>query len=105
MFAIIQLGSHQFKVTEGDVIEANRLTTDINQTLNLDRVLFYANGKDIRVGQPFLKDVKVSAQVLRHDLGDKLIAFKFRRRKDSSTKRGHRQKLTVLNITKITANS
>ena len=102
MYAIIQLGSKQYKVSEGDSIVANRLPNEIDKTVSVDQVLLYSDGQNTRVGQPFLKDVKVTAKVMRHFLGDKVIAFKFRRRKDSCTKRAHRQKLTALNITKIT---
>ena len=101
MYAIIQIGSSQFKISEGDVVDACQLPHKEGDELLIDKVLLYHNEKDIRVGQPYLKDVKVTAKVLKHHLGQKVTAFKFRRRKDSSTKRGHRQKLTALNITKI----
>ena len=102
MYAIIQLGAKQFKVSEGDSIVANRLPNEIDKSITLDQVLLYSDGQNTRVGQPFVKDVKVTAKVMRHFSADKVIAFKFRRRKDSCTKRAHRQKLTALNITKIT---
>ncbi len=101
MYAIIQVGSSQFKVAEGDVINVDRLKDDAGKGVTLDKVLMYAKDKDIRIGQPYLKDVKISAKVVNHPLADKVIAFKYRRRKDSCTKNGHRQKLTALNIEKI----
>ena len=101
MYAVVQVGSYQYRVSEGDLIEANRLEEEKGKNVTLDKVLLYANGSDIRVGQPFLKGVKVTAKVVDHALGEKVIAFKFRRRKGYKKKKGHRQKLTVLNITKI----
>jgi large subunit ribosomal protein L21 len=101
MYAIVQIGSYQYKVTQGDVIEANRLEGQKGQALVLDKVLFFADDKDIRIGQPYLENVSVEAQVVDHTQDGKRIAFKFRRRKDSAFKKGHRQKLTALNITKI----
>ena len=103
MYAIIQIGSSQMKVSEGDVIEAHRMKEEAGKTLTLDKVLLFAKGSDIRIGQPYLKDVKVTAKIVQHDLDDKVVAYKYRRRKNSATKIGHRQKHTALNITKISA--
>ena len=101
MYAIVQIGSSQFKVSEGDMIDANRISNEVGKNISIDKVLLYAKGSDIRIGQPFLKDVKVTAKVVKHLLGDKVTAFKYRRRKNSASKIGHRQKLTALNIKKI----
>ena len=101
MYAVVQIGGSQYKIAEGDVIRTNRLKDDEGSQITLDQVLLFANGSEVRVGQPFLEDVKVTAKIQSHLAGSKVLAFKFRRRKDSSTLRGHRQKLTVLNITKI----
>ncbi len=103
MYAIVQLGTNQYKVKEGDTIEANRLNEKEGKDLTFDKILLYVNGNDIRVGQPYLKGVSVTAKVVEHTKDKKVIAFKFRRRKESSTIRGHRQRLTALNITKINA--
>ena len=103
MFAVIQVGGNQYKVSEGDVIEANRLESEEGKTLTLDQVLMYAHDKDVRIGRPYLKDVEVTAKVVAHTLDDKKIAFKFRCRKGIAKKHGHRQQLTALNISKIDA--
>ena len=103
MYAIIEVGSNQYKVSEGDVIETNRLPLEVGKDFAIEKVLFFANGEDIRIGQPVLKNVKVTARITGHPLDDKKISFKYRRRKESASKVGHRQKLTGLNITKITA--
>jgi len=103
MFAIVQLGALQYKVAEGDVVEPTRLKEKDGATIKLDKVLLFSNDADVRVGRPFLSDVAVEAQVVKETLGEKLIAFKFRRRKNYARKKGHRQKLTALKITKITA--
>ena len=101
MFAVIQIGSSQYKVAEGDVIDTNRIHEEEGKKLTLDKVLVFAKGSDVRVGQPYLKDVKVQAKVVKHLSDNKVTAFKYRRRKDSSSKIGHRQKLTSLSIDKI----
>ncbi len=103
MFAVVQLGSSQFKVSEGDVVKANRMDSEEGDAITLDKVLMFVDGSDIRVGQPYLKDVKITATVVKHSLATRVLAFKFRKRKRSITQRGHRQRLTALNITKISA--
>ena len=103
MYAVIKLGASQFKVAEGDTIEVNKIKSEEGKNVTLENVLLFAKGSDVRIGQPHLKDVKVTAKVVKHLLDEKQVAFKYRRRKDSSTKIGHRQKLTMLNITKIAA--
>ncbi|MCK5012252.1 MAG: 50S ribosomal protein L21 [Candidatus Omnitrophica bacterium] len=103
MYAIIQVGSSQMKVSEGDVIDARRIKEEAGKNIIFDKVMLFAKGSDIRIGQPYLKDVKVTAKVVEHHSDDKVVAYKYRKRKNSASKVGHRQKLTVLNITKISA--
>lgn len=103
MYAIVQLGSSQFKVSEGDIINADKIESEIGKNIELDKVLMFANGDDVRIGKPYLKDVKVSAKVEKHLSGPKVIAFKFQKRKSEKTTIGHRHKFTALNITKISA--
>ncbi|MGE0269007.1 MAG: 50S ribosomal protein L21 [Candidatus Omnitrophota bacterium] len=103
MFAVVQIGSAQFKVSEGDVISADKFSESEGKEVILDKVLVFAKDSDVRIGQPFLKDVKVKAKILRHLSDDKVVAFKYRIRKNSASKIGHRQKLTSLSITQISA--
>ena len=101
MFAVVQLGNRQFKVSEGETIEAYRLDHEAGKKIILDKVLLVSDGKTVKVGQPYLKDAEVSAQVLAHPRGVKVIAFKYRKRKDSARTHGHRQDLTSVKIEKI----
>jgi large subunit ribosomal protein L21 len=101
MYVIVEMGSLQYKVAEGDVIEVNRLANQKDETIDVGPVLVYADGEDVRVGQPALSNVKVTAQVLDQTLDEKKLAFKFRCRKGYSRRVGHRQKLTALRISKI----
>ena len=101
MYAVVQIGSAQFKVSEGDSVTADRAEGKIGQDIKLDKVLLFSDGKDIQVGTPYLDKVRITAKMVAQPLGEKLIAFKFRKRKDSSSRKGHRQKQMVLNITKI----
>ena len=101
MFAIVEINGSQYKIAEGDTIIVNRLPDEEGKDVALEKVLLFSSGEELRVGQPFLKDVKIKAKVVSHSQAKRQIAFKFRRRKNSQTLRGHRQQLTSLNITKI----
>ena len=101
MFAIVQVGSQQFRIAEGDSIDTQLFDKKEGSSITLDKILFFSDGSAVKIGQPFLKDVKVTAKVVRHFKADKAISFKYRRRKNSLWKKGHRQQLTTLNITKI----
>ena len=103
MYAVIDVGSFQFKVKEGDVIDAPKLEQNVGETFDVDSVLLVAKGEDVTVGNPFVKGAKVSFEVVEHFRDDKDVAFKFRRRKNSKTTKGHRQDLTALKVTKISA--
>jgi len=103
MFAVVQVGNSQFRVSEGDVIKANRLDFDKGQNIVLDKVLLYADGKTVKLGQPYLKDVQIQAQVVAQIRAPKVVAFKYRKRKDSARTHGHRQDLTTVKIAKISA--
>ena len=101
MFAVVQVGNSQFKVSEGDSIKANRLDYEKGQSIVLDKVLLYSDGKNVKLGTPYLKDVEVKAEVMNQTRAPKVIAFKYRKRKDSARTHGHRQDLTTVKIEKI----
>ncbi len=105
MFAVVQVGSSQYKISEGNMIETQLLEGKKGDRIILDKVLLWADGSSVRIGQPFLNDVKIAAYVLTPHLGPKLISYKYRRRKNSAWKKGHRQKLTCLRIDKIETHS
>ncbi len=103
MFAIVQIGSSQYKVAEGETIGVGKVNAEEGKTVTLDKVLLIGDGHTITVGQPFIAGAKVSAKVVKQALGEKVVAFKFRKRKDSIQKIGYRKKVTALNIVKIAA--
>lgn len=103
MFAVVQVGSTQFQVSQGDVIRVERLDYQAGKSIDLDKVVLFVDGDDVRVGQPYVKNVKVAAKVVGEEKAKKVLAFKYRKRKDSSSQRGHRRVLTALSITKISA--
>ena len=103
MFAVVQLGNRQFKVSEGETINADHLDFDAGQTIVLDKVLLFSDGKVTKVGSPYLKDVEVKGEILQRHRGPKTIAYQYRKRKDSARTTGHRQDLTAVRIAKISA--
>lgn len=101
MYAVIQTGSFQFKVAEGDIIDAPKLDNEVGQTFDIGDVLLVVDGDDVRVGNPLVKGASVTVEVIRQHLDTKDIHFTFRKRKDSRKAIGHRQQLTALKVTKI----
>ncbi|MCM8795176.1 MAG: 50S ribosomal protein L21 [Candidatus Omnitrophica bacterium] len=101
MYAIIEVGAKQYNVKKDDIIEVEKQTAAEGETITLDKVLLFTKDKDIHVGRPYLKDIRVEAEVLEHFKGPKIISFKYRRRKSSHWKKGHRQQLTRIKIKQI----
>ena len=103
MYAVIELGSFQFKVQEGETISAPSLPSEVGKKFDIDSVLMVVNGDSVTLGTPFVKGAKVTGEIVRHFRDAKDINFKFRKRKNSKKTKGHRQGLTSLKISKISA--
>jgi large subunit ribosomal protein L21 len=99
MFAVIKTGGKQYRVASGDVIKVERLEAEAGDTIALDQVLMI----DGAIGTPLVAGASVAAEVIAQDRGPKLIIFKKKRRQNYRRKNGHRQDLTVLRITEISA--
>ena len=103
MYAVIETGGKQYRVTEGQSIKVEKLDADQGSSVDLDKVLLVANGDDIKVGAPYVEGGKVTATVKSHGRGKKVMIMKFRRRKHHQKIQGHRQHFTELEITGISA--
>ncbi|KAG2244990.1 hypothetical protein Bca52824_093176 [Brassica carinata] len=102
VFAVVQIGSHQFKVSNGDSIFTEKLKfCDINDKLTLTKVLLLGSASQTIIGRPILPDAIVHAVVEEHALDEKVLIFKKKRRKNYRRTTGHRQELTKLRITDI----
>ena len=101
MYAVIKTGGKQYKVAKDDKIIVDRLEAEAGAQLRLDEVLMIANGDNVTLGEPLVKDAAVGATVLRHTRGDKIVVFRRKRRKNFRRIRGHRQDLTLIQITDI----
>jgi len=103
MYAVIETGSKQYRVTAGDTLEVERLASEAGQTFTFDRVLLVNNDGKVSVGGPSVQGASVLADVVEHKRGVKTIAFKMKRRKGYHRTVGHRQELTVVKIKEIKA--
>lgn len=103
MYAIVETGSKQYRVSAGDKLEIERLDVEAGQPVTLDRVLFVNKDGKVSVGAPTVDGASVVADVVSHKRGKKLVAFKMKRRKGYHKKTGHRQELTVIQIKEINA--
>ncbi|MFU8861051.1 MAG: 50S ribosomal protein L21 [Cyclonatronaceae bacterium] len=103
MFAVVEIGGHQYKVAENDVIFVDRQANEAEDKLTFDRVLLVNTGKKIEVGTPVVDKASVEASVVRNLKADKIIVFKKKRRKGYQKRNGHRQHLTEIKIDKIIA--
>ena len=101
MYAVIQSGGKQYRVSEGDRLRVEKLAADAGADVELDQVLMVADGDDVRVGRPFVEGGKVTATVQGHGRAKKVMIVKFRRRKHHLKRQGHRQGYTELKITGI----
>jgi len=101
MYAIVELGAKQYVVKKNDIIEVEKLDFPDGKEIALDKVLLVSKEKKIEIGRPYLKEAKVSAVVLEQSKGEKVISYKYRRRKSSHWTKGHRQHLTRLKIKEI----
>lgn len=101
MFAIVEVGAKQYAVKIDDIIDVEKQSVQEGKEITLDKVLLVSKNHKIEVGQPYLKEARVKATVVKHLKAKKLISFKYRRRKSSHWKKGHRQQLTRLKIKEI----
>ena len=101
MFAVFQSGGKQHRVTEGDVVQLEKIQGEPGEEVVFDQVLMVGNGDDVNVGAPYIEGGQVKAEVLRTDRGKKIRVIKFKRRKHHMKRTGHRQWFTEVKITGI----
>jgi len=101
MYAIVEIGGHQYKVSNGDEIFVNRLQGGAGDTVSFENVLLVDNDGAISVGTPTVSGAAIGATIVEHLRGDKVIVFKKKRRKGYRVKNGHRDHLTKIKIDSI----
>ena len=100
-YAIIKTGGKQFRVEAGATLRVPSLPGDPGSAVVFDQVLLSSDGDKTQTGAPLLDGVKVSAEIVKHGRGDKIVVFKFKRRKNYARKQGHRQGFTEVRIKSI----
>ena len=101
MFAVIETGGKQYKVSANDVVKVEKLDAKIGEKVKFDALLI-SDGKETLVGNPIVKNAVVEAEVLACGKEDKVVVFKYKPKKNERTKQGHRQPYTEIKILSIT---
>ena len=101
MYAVIESGGKQHKVEKGMKLSVDLLQDDVGKKIIFDNVLLYVDGDNVEIGQPYLSNVKVSAEIIDKIKAKKISILRFRRRKHSMRKIGHRAKYSQIEIKDI----
>lgn len=100
MYAIIETGGKQYKVSANDTIMVEKLDNQVGEKVNLN-VLMLVDGDKVVNGNPYVKNAEVVAEVVEHGKGDKIVVFKYKAKKNVRRKQGHRQPYTALKIISV----
>ncbi|OQX92672.1 MAG: 50S ribosomal protein L21 [candidate division Zixibacteria bacterium 4484_95] len=103
MRAIIETGGMQFPVEDGVIIKIPKIEAEAGQEVDFDKVLLVSGPNKFALGKPYINGAKVSAEVIGHGKSDKVVVFKFKRRRKYRKKTGHRQAYTEVKIKNILA--
>jgi large subunit ribosomal protein L21 len=104
MYAIIETGGKQYKVTKGEILNVDKLNQDIGAMVELDKVLLISDSDKVTVGNPVIKNAKVILEVVKTAKGKKVVVFKYKRKKGYRKTKGHRQQYTTVKVTDIKLN-
>lgn len=103
MYAIIETGGKQYKVSEGDVVFIEKLDVEEGAEVTFDKVLMAGEGDAVKVGTPVVEGATVTAKAVKNGKAKKVVVFKMKRKKNERKKKGHRQPYTKIEITAINA--
>ncbi len=103
MYAVIESGGKQHRVSEGEVLRLEKLELEVGATVTFAKVLMVGEGAEVKIGQPYVDGSSVQAEVLNQGRGEKIRIVKFNRRKHHRKQMGHRQWFTEVKITGIKA--
>ena len=103
MYAVVTSGGKQYKVEEGDILRVEKIPGQVGAAITFDQVLMVSDGENVNIGQPVLADALVEGHIVEQGKANKIIVFKFKRRKRYRRKQGHRQQYTAVKIESIKA--
>ncbi|MCF0150491.1 MAG: 50S ribosomal protein L21 [Firmicutes bacterium] len=101
MYAIIKTGGKQYQIAEGDVINVEKLNAQVGETVAINEVLAVGTEDGVKIGKPVVEGASVVCEVLEQGKAKKVVIYKYKAKKDSHKKRGHRQPYTQLQIKSI----
>jgi large subunit ribosomal protein L21 len=101
MYAIVDIAGQQFKVKKNDIVVANRIQGEQGADIAFEKVLLLSGENGVTIGAPYVEGAKVTASIVEHKKGDKVLVFKKKKRKRYHVMNGHRQPLTALRINDI----
>ncbi len=101
MYAIIETGGKQYKVEAGDIVSVEKLGVEAGETVTFDKVLAVSDDNGLKAGTPYLDGTVVTGEVTENGKGKKVVVFKYKPKKDSKSKQGHRQPYTMVEIKSI----
>jgi large subunit ribosomal protein L21 len=101
MYAIVETGGKQFRVSEGDVIRTDLIETEVGSSVTFDRIVLAADGDDVTIGTPVVSGASVVGTVLRQAKDKKILVFKYKSKKRIRKLNGHRQRFAEVRIDKI----
>ena len=104
-YAIVEASGKQFWLQPNRYYDLDRCHAEIDDVLTIEKVLLLNDGKDLKIGKPYVKDAKVEIKVLEHRRGPKIIIYKMRPKKKTRRKNGHRQELTRVLVQSISVGS
>ena len=104
-YAIVEASGKQFWLQSNRYYDFDRCNAEVNDVLTIEKVLLVNDGKDLKLGKPYVKEAKVEIKVLEHRRGPKIIVYKMRPKKKTRRKNGHRQELTRVLVQSISVGS
>ncbi len=101
MIAIVETGGKQYKVEEGKYVDIELLEAKEGDAVSLDKIVMIVDGKNSKVGQPYVKGAKIEGKLIKNDKDKKVVVYKMRRKKGYRRKNGHRQQFSRLMVENI----
>jgi large subunit ribosomal protein L21 len=101
MYAVIKTGGKEYKVSQGDIIQVEKIDGKVGDLVTLKNVLMVCSGEKIDIGKPYLENTVIIGEIVRHAKGNKILTYKMKKRKNYRRLKGHRQNYTYLKINEI----
>ena len=103
MYAVIETGGKQHKVTEGEILRVEKIDAEVGTEITFDKVMMVKKDDTVMIGKPYVDNASVTAEIVEQGKHKKIIVFKYKRKKNYQRKKGHRQQYTTLHIKAIAA--